>query len=116
MIGDRDVLVSHCGCGVHHFAQRRLAVGFGGVHVQVAANVAEFESAWGAALRSGVEFAGVLAQLGRNPLKPEPLVDFFLALARDALVRSSVKRPYSLSVRPCFTAASAGRRCAPCCR
>ena len=39
MIGDRDVFVAALARGLGHLFERRPAVGFGGVHVQIAADL-----------------------------------------------------------------------------
>ena len=88
MIGDGDVLVAQRAGGLGHFFERGAAVGFGGVHVQVAADVGELDQLGQAAFERGFDFAAVFAQLRRNPGQAERLVDFLFGFARHALLVS----------------------------
>ena len=87
MVGDGDVLVASLARGFGHLLEGGAAIGFGGVHVQVAADVAEFDQFGKPALFGGFDFAGVLAQFGRDPRQAERLVDALLGLAGDAASR-----------------------------
>ncbi len=82
MIGDGDVFVTHVLRRLGHLLQRRPAIGFGGVHVDVAADVFELDQRGDAAFRGGLDFAGVFAQLGRNPGEAERLVNLLLRFRR----------------------------------
>ena len=75
VVGDGDVLVAQRARRFGHLFERRAAVGLGGVHVQVAADVFQFHQLRQAALGRGFDFAAVLAQLRRNPGQPQRLVD-----------------------------------------
>ncbi len=90
MIGDGDVFVAERVGGLGHFLERGAAVGFGGVHVQVAADVGEFDEFGQAVFERGFDFAAVLAQLGRNPGEAEGGVNFLFGFAGDALATLSV--------------------------
>ena len=83
VVGDGDVLVAQGGGSFGHFAERGFAVAFGGVHVEIAAHVAEFDQfrkAIGAIdQRSGIKFARVFAEFGRNPGVAKAFVDFGFA-------------------------------------
>ena len=84
MIGDGDVLEPRLARRRGHRPDVVLAVGFGAVHVEVAAQIGEIDEPRERAGRGGVELAAHLAQLGRNPVEAERGVDLLLALAGDA--------------------------------
>ena len=67
MIRNGDVFVAPRARRLGHFFKRRAAVGFGGVHVEIAADIRELDQLRQAALRRGFDLAGVFAQLRRNP-------------------------------------------------
>ena len=75
VVGDGDVLVAQGARGLGHFEQGGAAVGLGGVHVEVAAQVAKLDELGQAAFGGGFDFARILAQLGRNPGQAERFVD-----------------------------------------
>ena len=85
VVGDRDVLVAALARRLGHLLDRGVAVGGGGVHVQVAADVAQLDQLRQLALAGCGQLAAVLAQLGRDPLHAEPLVDLLLGRAGDRL-------------------------------
>ena len=78
VVGDRDVLVAALAGRLGHLLDRVAAVRGDRVHVQVAADVAELDQLRQLALAGGRQLAAVLAQLGRDVLHPEPLVDLLL--------------------------------------
>ena len=59
-----------------------LAVGFGGVHVQVAAQVGAIDQPGQRSRRGRFDLAARLAQLRRNPVEAERGVDVLLGLRR----------------------------------
>ena len=64
MVGEGDVFVAERARGCGHFFDGIFAVGGGGVHLQIAANVVERDELREALLFGGFDFAGVFAQLG----------------------------------------------------
>ena len=86
MIGDGDIFVAARAAGFGHFFQRRAAVGLGGVHVQVAANVRLAPPVSEASLGRRFHLAPVFAQFRRNPGKAERGVNFFFGRAGHALI------------------------------
>ena len=83
MVGDRHVVVAELPRGARHLLDAGVAVGERRVHVQVAADVVQLDQLREPALARGLELAAVLAQLGRDVLHAEPLVD--LLLGREGL-------------------------------
>ncbi len=67
MIGNSDVFVAQRARRFGHLFQRRAAIGLGGMHVQIAANVGKLDQLGQAASERSLDFAAILAQLGRNP-------------------------------------------------
>ena len=82
VVGDRDVLVAAPVRLGRHRLQRVAAVGGGGVHVQVAAEVGRRDQLRQAARLGRVDLALVLAQLRGNPRQAERVVDVLLGGAR----------------------------------
>ena len=67
MIRDGDVFVAALARGRGHFFERRAAVGLGGVHVQIAADLRKLHQLRQAVLGGGFDLAPIFAQLRRNP-------------------------------------------------
>ena len=105
MIGDRDVFVAQRVRGLGHFFERRAAVGFGGVHVQIATDVGQFDQLRQTAFERGLDLAAIFAQFRRNPRQGRAR-DRFPPRFRPRRARSSSSRnsPYSFSVSPSFSA------------
>ena len=93
MIRDGDVLVAQRARRFGHFFERGAAVGGGGVHVEVAANVALLHQLRQRMRLGQFDFAVVLAQLGRNPVEAQRAVDLFFGFARDAHVVFGAEQP-----------------------
>src|SRR6202030_3679219 len=77
VVGDGDVLVSESARRGGHGFDRVLAVSGRGMHLQIAAKVAQLDEVWKLVLRGGLDFTAVLAQLRRNEVETELRVDFF---------------------------------------
>ena len=75
VVRDGDVLVAQGAGGFGHLLERGAAVARDRVHVQIAADLGQFDQARQAALGGGLDLALVLAQLRRNPGQAESLVD-----------------------------------------
>ena len=79
MVGDGVVLVAARRRALEHLLERALAVGRPvRVRVQVAAHVAQLDELRQLAAPRRLELAAVLAQLGRDRLVAEELVDLVL--------------------------------------
>ena len=99
VIGEGDVFVAQRAGRGGHLLDGVSAVAGGGVHLQVAANVGEFDEVREAMFFGGFDLAGVFAQLGRNEIELELGVDLFFGGAGDAPSRPrAVASAYSLSV------------------
>ena len=110
MIGDGDVFVAQRAGGLGHFFERGAAVGFGGVHVEIAADVGELDQLGQAAFERGFDLAAVFAQLRRNPVRGRARRTLLPRFRRRRAASLSTRnRPYSLSVRPSFKRAAAQR-------
>ena len=81
MIGDGDVFVAALARGFGHFFERGAAVGLGGVHVHVAADLAQFDQFGQAAFGGGSISPQVFAQLRRNPGQAQRFVNACLGFA-----------------------------------
>ena len=79
VVGDGDVGEAAGDGGFGHLADGVAAVGGVGVHVQVAANVGEGDERGQGVGGGGFEFAAVLAQLGRDVVEVEGVVDLLFA-------------------------------------
>ena len=75
VVGDGDVLKAAGEGGFGHFADGVAAVGGGGVHVHVAADVGRLDEAGQGVVGGGFDFAEVFAQLGGHPVHAEGGVD-----------------------------------------
>ncbi len=82
-----------------HFFQRRATVALSRVHMQVAANVAQFDQLRQRPCLRRFDLALVLAQLRRNPFQPQRLINLFFRRPRDHSLRIDPSELlYSLSV------------------
>jgi hypothetical protein len=104
VVGDGEVAQAQPLRLLDQLGQGRARVGrVLGVHVEVAAQVALLDQLRQPALLGGLELARPLAQLRRDPRQPHGAED--LLLGRPPSRRSSrSKIPYSLSLRPRWTA------------
>ena len=94
VVGDGDVLVAAGQGGIGHLADGVVAVGGGGVHVHVAADVGRLNEPGKAAVRGTLDLAQVLAHLGRHPVHAERGINLFLGCRRDdRLVVQPRQRP-----------------------
>ncbi len=117
VVGDGDVLVAERAGGFGHLFQRGAAIGLGGVHVEVAADVGQLDQLGQAAFGGGFDFAAVLAQLGRNPRQAERLVDAGFGFAGHACIVLHAEQAVFAELQPHLHGAQCGwRRCGPCCR
>ena len=89
VIGDRDVGEAGVAGGARHRLGIGAAVGGGGVHVQIAAQIGEASRARQGAALGGLDLAAVLAQLRRDEGESERPVDVLLGAAGDGLPSSS---------------------------
>ena len=93
VVGYRDVLVAALERRQGHLLDGGVTVGESGVHVKVAADVLELDQLGEAAVACRRELAAVLAQLGRDPLHAELLVDLLLGRAGDRVAALLVGDP-----------------------
>ena len=93
VVRDGDVFVAQGAGGFGHFLQRGAAVGFGGVHMQVAADVGKLHQFREASFESRLNLAAVFAQLRRNPCEAQLGVHFLLGFARHALLIVHTEQP-----------------------
>ena len=92
MIGDGDVFVAALAGGRGHFFERRAAVALGGVHVDIAADVRQFDQLGQAIFGGALDFAQVFAQLRRNPAQAQRFIDAGFGLARHfGFVRAAIQ-------------------------
>src|SRR6185312_2830628 len=75
VVGDGDVLIASGDGRFGHLADGVAAIGGGGVHVDVAADVGLLDESGNGSSFSSFDFAVVLAEFGGNPLEAEGLVD-----------------------------------------
>ena len=87
MVSDRHVLVATIAGRLGHLFNRVAAVGFDGVHVDVALQVSLGDQHGQRVVFGGVDLAEVLTQLGGNVIQFELCVNLFFSLARDRLFR-----------------------------
>ena len=105
VVGDGDVLVAALARGLGHLLERGAAVGLGGVHVEVAADVAQFHQFGQAAFVRRLRFrrcsraAPAESTAGRAPRRLPSSVS---PATRES--SSTRNRPYSLSLSPILTA------------
>ena len=78
--------------GGGHRLEVVLAVGRGGVHVQIAAQIAHGDERGQRAGDRRLDFSAMLAQLGLDPRHAERLIDAFLGLTGDLLVGVGLER------------------------
>ena len=71
MVRDGDVFVAQRAGRFGHLFERGAAVGLGGVHVQIAADIGELDQLRQAVFQRRFNLAAVFAQFGRNPGEPE---------------------------------------------
>ena len=83
VVGDGDVGQAASESGFGHLADGVAAVGGVGVHVEVAADVGERDEVRESVGGGGFEFAGVFAQLGRDVVEVEGVVDVGLGCGGD---------------------------------
>ena len=83
MVGNGDVLQATRQGGFSHLADGVAAVGCVGVHVEVAANVGEGDEVREGVGGGGFEFAGVFAELRRDVVEVEGVVDVGFACGCD---------------------------------
>ncbi len=81
MIGDGDVLVAALPRCFRHFFKRGAPVGLGGMHVEIAANLIEFDQFGHDAFGGQFYLAEILADFRRDPTETERLVYAFFSLA-----------------------------------
>ena len=99
VVGDGDVFVAARARRCRHLFDGVLAVAFGGVHLEVAADVGQLNQARQAPPGGRFHFAGAFPQLGWNPDQPELLVNFLLGApghplaALEGCERVLVERP-----------------------
>ena len=86
MIRDGEVLEPRSTGGLGHGRHAVLAVGFGRVGVQIAAQVVSLDEPRQTTRLGGFDLASCFAKLGWNPVEAEGLVHLVLRLSRDALV------------------------------
>ena len=78
--------------GLGHFADAGRAVGRRGVHVQIAADVVEFDELRQLVLLGQFDFAAVFAQFRRNPRQIDGGVDVFFRACRRRISRRETRR------------------------
>ena len=100
VVGDRQVLPAALARRLDHLLERLAPVGQRRVAVQVAAQVLERDELRQRALRRRLELAAALAQLRRDPLEAEPLVDLLLGRAAGRLAGVVVEDPVLAHVQP----------------
>ena len=81
MVGDGDVFVAEGFGGGGHFFDGVFSIAGGGVHLEVALDVAEFDELGEFVFFGGFDFAGVFAQFGRDEVEAELGVNFFFGAA-----------------------------------
>ena len=91
MVGDGDVLQPRSAGGAGHALDGLLAVGGGGVHVQVAAQVAACDQLGERPPRGRVDFAAVLAHLRWDQVEVQCSVDLRLRGAGERGTRRHVE-------------------------
>ena len=107
VVGDRDVLVAALARRGRHLLDRVAAVGGDGVQWRSPRMSPSSISSGSSVFARGRQLAAVLAQLGRDPLHAEPLVDLLLGRDRRPSRRSRRRR--------CRTRSRAGRASPPPC-
>ena len=115
VVGDRDVAVAKPVRGGGHRLQIVAAVGDRRVHVKIAAQIGGSDRAAAARRASGsVDFAAVLAKLGRHPRHPERLVNAFFGVTRDAAVVVDAEQAVLVQLEARAESRGRGaRRCGP---
>ena len=83
VVGDGDVFVAEFAAGFAHFLDGIFAVGGGGVHLQVAANVRELDEVGKLAFFGGFDFAASFAEFRLDIGELELGVNFFFGFAGD---------------------------------
>src|SRR2546430_2241051 len=83
VVGDGDVLVPERPRGIGHLGDRPATVGRLGVHLQVAAHVAQLDELGEPMLARQRDLAARLAQLRRDPIEAQRVVDLRFGLPRD---------------------------------
>ena len=83
MVSDGEVFVASGECGFGHFADGVAAIGFDGVHVDVAADVGLGDEVREGVGEGGFEFAGVFSEFGRDPVQAECAIDLFFGGSGD---------------------------------
>ena len=83
VVGDGNVAATAEYGGFGHFADGAGAVRLGGVHVDVAVEVGEGDELREGVSGGGLEFAAVFAELGRNVVEVEGVVDGFFGFGGD---------------------------------
>ena len=78
VIGDAEVLQAEFHGFLRHFLEGAEAVGGGGVVVEGAAEVVEFDEAGERVFGGGFDFAAVLAEFGLDEFEAERLIDVAL--------------------------------------
>ena len=101
VVGDGDVAVTQGASGLDHLFERAAPVALLSVHVQVAADIGQFEQHGQFAPFGGFDLARILAQFRRNPI-PDRAPHKSPLRGREATTAppSSRDRPYSFNVRP----------------
>ena len=85
VVGDGHVLVAMLLGGRGHFFDGVAAVGFDGVHVDVALQVGLGDQVGQGVGFGGIDFTEIFAQLGRNVIELELGVNLFFGFSRDRL-------------------------------
>ena len=86
MVRNGNVLVAESRRSFRHFTKRCLAVRRDGMHVKIPAQILPPHQVRERAVLRRFQFAGVLAQLGRNPFITQTLVNYCFALACNPFV------------------------------
>ena len=83
VVGDRNISEPPCQRRLGHLADGVAAVGRIGVHVQIAANIRQRNQLRQRVRCRSLQFAAVLAQLGRDVVEIQRAIDLLLARGRD---------------------------------
>ena len=78
VVGNGDVLQPPRDRRLCHLPNRVAPVGFGRMHMQIAAQIAAHNQLWQSVFRSCIQFAAVLPQLRRNVIEIERVINILL--------------------------------------
>ena len=93
VIGDRQIRKSPRNRGLGHLSRSGMPVGGVSMRMDVALQLCERDEHRQRASRRNLNFALILAQLGRDPLQTKPSVDLFLGRTRDGVATSDGSKP-----------------------